>query len=306
MMLASLITYFVMLLLVYKYIAPLFHYALENLQSNWLSLCSLPLLYSLLSYLTNHYNNTIAGWQETAYFRILILAIIYSSYMIILMLFKQTRDHFVLKNEQTILTLQMDSMKQYLSVLENSHEMAVIYRHDLRHHLQYINTCILQSNFQESSKYIKNICSEIQESGVVLYCENNDTNMILSAYVTKAKNKEIKINIDAIIPKSISFATTDLCVILSNGIENAIYACEKIIDSKKKEINLTCHFKKDKMFIQITNPYQGDIEFNNDIPISNVDGHGTGTISIVKIVTKYQGIYSFETKGNIFTLSVIV
>lgn len=306
MTLTSLITYFIMLVLVYKYIAPLFHYALENLQKSWLLLSSLPILYSILSYLTNQYNHTIAAWQETSYFRILILAIIYCAYMVILVLFKQTREQFLLKNEQAILTLQMDAMKEHLSTLKNSQTMASIYRHDLRHHLQYINSCILQNNFEESSKYIMSICSEIEESGVALYCENDSANMILSSYATKAKHKNIEIAIDAIIPQTIHITTADLCVVLSNGIENAMLACKKISCREKKKIHLSCHFKNNKIFIQIINPYEGVIEFKNDIPISNSYGHGTGIISIVNITTKYQGIYSFVAKDNIFTLSVII
>lgn len=51
--------------------------------------------------------------------------------------------------------------------------------------------------------------------------------MILSFYVTKAKSAEIDMSINAVIPISIHVATNDLCVVLANGIENAILACKK-------------------------------------------------------------------------------
>ncbi|MBF8984020.1 GHKL domain-containing protein [Lutibacter sp. B2] len=306
MTIASLVTYFVMLIMVHKYIAPLFHYALKNLQKNWVSLSLLPMFYTILSYLTNQYNHTIQKWQETSYFRILILAIIYSSYMLILILFKQTREQFIWKNEQSILTLQMAATKEHISQLKTSQNMASIYRHDLRHHLQYINTCILQSKFEESSNYIVSICSEIEESSVVLYCENDNVNIILSSYITKAKDAGIDMTINAVIPTCIHVATTDLCVVLANGIENAIYACEKTNDKEKKKIKLSCHVKNNKILIQIINFYDEAIEFQDDIPISNEDGHGIGIISIINITKKYKGIYSFVAKDNIFTLRIII
>jgi len=200
----------------------------------------------------------------------------------------------------------MDAMKGHLSELKKSQTMAAIYRHDLRHHLQYVNTCILNSNFEEASKYIMSICSEIEESSVVGYCENDAVNMILASYVIKAKSAEIDITVDAVIPTSIHVATTDLCVVLANGIENAILACEKISDKEKKRIKLSCYIKTNKILIQIINPYDGAIEFQEGIPISNRDGHGMGTMSIVNIATKYQGIYSFEARDSIFKLSVII
>jgi|GEM_PF-1773671 len=306
MTLTSFITYLIMLVIVKKYIAPLFHYALGNLQKSWLLLSSLPVLYTILSYLSDGYNYTIQGWQETSYFRILILAIIYSAYMVILVLFKQIREQFRWKNEHDILALQMVSMKEHLSELKDTQTMSTIYRHELKHHLQYVNSCILQSNYEESSKYIMSICSEIEKSSVEPYCENDGVNMILSSYVTKAKGMETDITVDAVIPSSIHVSTTDLCVILANGIDNAIYACEKISDRIKKKVTLSCHIKNDKVFIQIINPYDGDIEFREDLPISHKDGHGMGIMSIVNIAKKYQGIYSFVANDKMFILSVII
>jgi sensor histidine kinase regulating citrate/malate metabolism len=184
--------------------------------------------------------------------------------------------------------------------------MAAIYRHDLRHHLQYVNTCISQSKLEESKDYIKSICREIEQSYVMLYCENDAVNMILSSYVAKAKTKSIVVTISANIPTVIHIATTDLCVILANAIENAIFACENIPDREKRKITLSCRTQNNKLFIQIINTYEGDIAFQEGIPCANSVGHGMGIKSIIHIVKKYQGVYSFDAKDHVFTLSAIV
>ena len=306
MTIASWVTYILMLVIVKKYIAPLFHYALENLQKSWLLLSSLPILYTILSYLSDGYNHTLAAWKETSYFRILLLSIIYSAYMVIFVLFKQIRELLLWKNEQAVLSLKMEAMKEHLSELVNSQTMESIYKQDLTLHLQYINNCISQSNYEEASKYIMSVCSEIEKSSIVLYCDNDEVNMLLSSYVTKAKSTEIDIIIDAVIPTLTHVASTDLCVVIANGIENAIFACNKISDKEKKKINLSCRIKHDKIFIQIINPYDGDIEFRDDIPIANTSEYGMGTMSIVNISKKYQGIYSFVARDKTFILSVII
>jgi two-component system sensor histidine kinase AgrC len=130
--------------------------------------------------------------------------------------------------------------------------------------------------------------------------------MLLSSYVTKAKSVETDLTVDAVIPTSIHVATTDLCIVLAIGLENAIIACKKTIDREKKKIVLSCHIKNDKVCIQIINPYSGSIEFREDIPISNNDEYGMGNISIVNITKKYQGLYSFVASDSLFTLSVIM
>jgi len=306
MILTTVITYLIMFVVIKKFIASLFHYALENLNSSWILLSLLPIFYSILSYLADENNHTLSAWKETSYFRVLILAIIYTSYMVVFIFFKQIREQFLLKNEQTALKLQMSAMKDHLSALIDSQTMASIYKHDLRHHLQYINTCLLQANYEESSNYIMSICNEIEESSVFHYCENDNVNMILSSYITRAKNSGIDFVVDAIIPTTIDVATTDLCAVLANGIENAIVACEKLQDKEKKKIHLSSYIKNGKIFLQIINPYDEVIEFQKDLPISHYEGHGLGTKSIVNIVTKYKGIFSFVAKDNLFTLTVII
>jgi len=306
MTVAAFAVYLILFFFIKKTIAPLFHYALEHLQKGWVLLSSLPLFYTVLSYLSGGYDLTIAGWQETSYFRILILSIIYSAYLVILVLFKQTREQFLLKSEQSILTLQMNAMTEHLSELKKSQNMAAIYRHDLRHHLQYVNTCILESRYEEANNYINSICEEIEESRVVLYCENVSVNMILSSYVAAAKTAGIEFTVDVVLPAVIHVATTDLCVVLANGMENAIHACEKMSDSERKLIELSCRMKNKKIIIQITNPYDGAVDFREDLPLSNRSGHGIGTKSIANIASKYKGVYSFDAKDDRFTLSLIL
>ena len=305
MVIGFIIAYILMLVIVKRSIAPLFHYALENLHNNWLLLCALPITYTILSMLSAGFDYSLTAWQETSLFRVLLLAIIYSAYLIIFIFFKQISEQLRMKNEQALITLQMNSMQTHLSELKKSQTLAAIYRHDLRHHLQYVNTCLSQSEYEELSNYIKSICSEIEQSSVQLYCENDSANMIISSYVAKAKGIDAVIEVDAVIPAVIHITTTDLCVVLANGIENAIHACLKNRD-REKRIQLSCHIKNDKLFIRITNPYDGVIEFQGDIPAAKDEDHGIGTKSIVNIAKKYNGVYSFTAKDNLFTLSVII
>ncbi len=306
MVAAFIVAYILMLVIIKRSIAPLFHYALENLHSNWLLLCALPITYSILSLLSDGSNYSLAAWQESSYFRVLLLAIIYSAYLIIFIFFKQISEQLKMKNEQALLTLQMNSMQAHLSELKNSQSLAAIYRHDLRHHLQYVNSCLSLSDYEELGNYIKSICDEIEQSSVQLFCENDCANMIISSYVSRAKGMDTDLVVDAIIPAEIHINSTDLCVVLANGIENALHACEQIRERENKKIHLSCHHKNGKLYIQITNPYDGVVEFQDDIPVSEAEGHGIGTKSIMNIAKKYNGLYSFSAKDNIFTLSVII
>lgn len=306
MLAAALIAYVMMLIVIKKVFSPLFHFMLENLQKKWLLLSVLPISYSVLSYLTDDFNYTIAGWQESSYFRILILAIVYSAYMVIFLFFKQTREQFMLQNEQTVFAMQLDAMKLHLSALEESQTKTAIYRHDLRHHLQLIGSYLAEHNEDAIKKYIAGLEQEIEDTVVTLYCENKAVNLILSSYVAKAKKNHILLKVHTDIPQTIPIASNDLCVLLSNTLENAMNATKSLPEGKNREITIACYPKNDKLFLEIVNNYEGEIVFANGLPQSEKAEHGVGTKSITAIVDKYKGMYSFEAKNGVFSLAAII
>ena len=58
-----------------------------------------------------------------------------------------------------------------------------------------------------------------------IYCENEAVNLILSSFAGRARNKEIEIQIQCAIPAELTVSESDLCVLLSNALENALHAC---------------------------------------------------------------------------------
>ena len=46
--------------------------------------------------------------------------------------------------------------------------------------------------------------------------------------------------------------------------------------------------------------------FNDGMPVTKAEGHGVGTKSICSVVNKYNGMCSFNTKGDMFILRVVI
>ena len=115
-----------------------------------------------------------------------------------------------------------------IEALRTSQQQTRAYRHDLRHHLQYISACIENGRGEQAQEYIQSICSEIEASKVTTYCENEAANLIFSSFAGRAESCGVPLNIQAYIPQLISVAETDLCVLLSNALENALRACRRM------------------------------------------------------------------------------
>ncbi len=291
---------------VYKYLRPSFHYMLRNTNKGWSVFCIIPLSYFVLVYYTIMYNNISAKYNSTLVIIALSTILTLAAYIMIILFFKQTREHLLLQNEQDLLKTQVTAAQVHLESLQKSQENTIIYRHDMRHHLNLINSYLTDNNQVEAQKYISEVEKSIQGAVVKKYCRNYTVNLILSSYIAKAKNEGVAVETQIDLPENTAVSDMDLCVIFANSIENAVNACKVIPNEKDRIIKIICKTKNNRPSIQITNGYVGTVSFVNDMPVSAEENHSLGTKSIAAVTQKYGGVYSFTGNDGLFQTSIIL
>lgn len=107
------------------------------------------------------------------------------------------------------------------------------------------------------------------------------------------------------VPHFIPVAETDLCVLLSNALENALHACQRLRQTGEPcDIELVVYEKSGKFFLQVTNTCPPGVTFEKGLPVTREPGHGIGVRSICSIAERYNGMYSFSEKDGRFVLRV--
>ncbi len=107
------------------------------------------------------------------------------------------------------------------------------------------------------------------------------------------------------ISQNIHISESDLCILLSNVLENALHACQGLKEKGRScFIEVSAYEKKGKLFLQCMNSCGGDIVFEQGIPVTDNPGHGIGVRSICAIVEHYGSIYSFSVRTGKFILQV--
>ena len=134
------------------------------------------------------------------------------------------------------------------------------------------------------------------------YCENETINLIFSSFAGRAESAGVAMNIKAVVPHILPVSETDLCVLLSNALENALHACTA--QEQKGTIAILAYERNERFFFQVTNPCKKEVVFENGVPVTDRPGHGIGVRSICAIVERYGGMYSFLVKENEFILRV--
>lgn len=264
----------------------------------------IPVLYYGFDYLTRIYTNLLTeGVLVAVEFMPFVCCMAYLIF--VLQNSEAERVRGQLEQTQKSLNIQIAQAVREIEALRESQNKTRVYRHDLRHHMQYLSSCIENGRQEQALAYIQEISSEIEANKVTFYCENEVVNLIFSAFAERAERDGIPIEIKAAVPQSVPISESDLCVLLSNALENALYACKKRKENGlSARIEVSVYERKGKFFLQIINSCDGDVIFVKGIPVANERGHGIGVNSICAIVEKYSDIYMFQAKDDQFILRV--
>lgn len=212
-----------------------------------------------------------------------------------------------LEQTQDSMNQQITQAVREIRALRKSEQKTRTYRHDLRHHMQYLSQCIENGRLEQAQKYIQEICSDIETNKVTTFCENEAANLIFSAFAGRIRERGIALRIRAKISQKIPVSENDLCVLLSNALENALHACERRIEKGLSGgIDVLAYEEKGRFFLQLTNSCDSDIVFEHGIPVTDHSGHGIGVRSICAVAEQYGGIYSFLVEGERFILRVSI
>ncbi len=295
------IIYVPLIYIFFRYIRPAFLYLLHNIEKGWFGFCVIPISYMAIIFIASSYNvDAVIIEPKSIIMTLLMLISTTSAYYLIFRNFRQIREQLTLQNEQNLLRTQIAAAKTHMEDLKESQEKTIIYRHDMRHHLNLISAFLVDNNTAATQKYIAEVQKNIDDTVIEQYCNNYTVNLILSFYLQKAKQEHITIETQINLPDKNKVSDTDLCIIFANAIENAINACSQISDITVRSLKIICKNKNDKLFIQITNSYEGTLQFVDDMPISTEKNHGFGTKSIAAVIQKNHGVYSFSADHNIF------
>lgn len=287
---------------IYKYIAvPAAHF-INSSKKNAVLIGSIPLLYYCFDYLAAVYTNLLYSNNRIAIqFMPTTLSVFY--FLIIITYCKELALKAETTHQAETLNLQLQYSASTLENMRHLQENTMTYRHDMRHHLNYMQMLASSGHLEKLQNYIHAIQSDIEAVTPANFCRNEIVNLILSTYNLKAAKKDVYLDVHADVPEHISISDTNLCVVLSNALENALNAT---IETTEKIIHVKLAVRNSSLLIQISNPYLDEIIFKDHLPVSSKENHGFGTKSIASIVNAYHGQYEFFTENQLFILRILL
>ena len=265
---------------------------------------SLPVAYYFYDYATVVYADALST-DIQALNEFLPTALIIFYVMFLSAYHKQMQTRADAELQRSMLEAELKQAEVEMEGLRSVETQVAVYQHDMRHHLTAIDGFLNAEQPQQAKEYIQKVQADVASITPRHFCENELVNLLCSSFTDKAARMGARFTVEAKLPKELSISDTELCSILSNGLENALHAIATL-EGPLKWVELYCGVRLNKLLIEIKNPYAGEIAMRDGLPVSGREGHGYGCRSIQSIAAQNGGLCTFDTEHGVFTLRVML
>ena len=265
---------------------------------------SLPVTYYIFDYATTVYSNAL-------YSNVLIISeflptVLVTFYILFLPAFYlETQKRAAAEMQRSMLTMELEQSQSEMDSLHRLETQTAVYQHDMRHHLNMLDGLLSAGRPDEAAAYIKKVQADIEAITPRRFCENHLVNLLCSSFTDKAQRQGTVLTVDASLPNDVAISDTELCSLLSNGLENALHAVADL-PADRKQISLYCGVRQNKLLIEIRNPCAGPIAMRDGLPVSDREGHGYGCRSIQAIAQRNGGLCVFSAQQGQFLLQIML
>lgn len=180
--------------------------------------------------------------------------------------------------------------------------------HDFHHHLSAISTLSQTGECRQVPEYIRSILSTSFIPAKLCRSGSGIVDAVINSKLSEAGQKDIQTEYEIHINDFSSFEPADICAILSNQIENAFEACEKLERGRKVQIDI--RQQANFVLFRVANPVvQDPFIANKDLASTKSDTsrmHGIGLKNLQDIAGKYNGSLKNEYADGRFVSTVLL
>lgn len=237
---------------------------------------------------------------------VFILITMFISYIVVLRYLESESKRSAIYWENRLQNSYIQGLESRHYLVEQAEQNLKILHHDLRHYSRIIDSLLEQKNYEKIREVNEHIRHMASENKVEEYCGNLVVNTILSSMMAKALSLDIKVDLDARIPKEIPVNDYELTLVIANLFENALQ-CVKTLEQEKRHIEIKIHCLDHRLFIQTKNQYRDEILLDPDtkLPRSRKKGdHGLGMQNVRSFSEKIKGTVGCDTENGIFRITM--
>lgn len=207
-----------------------------------------------------------------------------------------------LRQENQFLSMQQARYDNLRAAIEETREA----RHDMRHHFDTLLSLANRKEWDKLTDYLSDARGEIPDMELHL-CNNVAADGVAGHYGLLCHKHDIPLSVQLDLPEILPVPEIDLCLVLSNLLENALEASLKT-EPAKRNIQVQAYLHSGHMvLLTVENAFNGKIKESGGIfQSSKRQGDGVGIQSIRRIAEKNGGYSRFFYEDGVFRANVML
>ncbi len=219
-----------------------------------------------------------------------------ASLFCILFSYKKLQQIFRLSTEISLLEQQEHSLNQYVEEAKTRYDETKSFRHDIRNHIAVVKKLLQNGKLEEAITYMEDLDDMAEKMSFPCSTNNPVVDILVGNKLGIAKSMGIDVDCSLPLPYPCGVRDIDICIVLSNALDNAIHAAKSLDVGMEKYIRVSGRIQGDFLMMEIQNSFHGKGAFKK----------GTGLSNVKKVAERYGGAMSIETQENVFVLHVLL
>ena len=169
--------------------------------------------------------------------------------------------------------------------------------HEMRHHMLALSAILADGDAARARRYVDAVAEDLSQVPAGRYCQNILVDMIAGSFLDKAAAQGIRVEQSLNVPQELNIADEDLSVFLSNMLQNALEACERMSPGQERYIWVDMHLRGNFLCLQCVNSRPAGEE-----PEAR-EGHGYGLAAMRAVAEKYNSVLLIERTPSEFSVT---
>ncbi len=205
-----------------------------------------------------------------------------------------------IKGEMQMLAWKNELLEENYQEIKDMYQNYSYTYHDMKNHLTIVQSYCKEGKTEKAIDYIDKIQNTMIPVRRYIKSNNEIIDIIINYKCTEAEKDGIYVEVYADEFENIEIEENDLCVILSNLLDNAIEAC-RAIETENKWIRILVKVVGETVWINVSNSCEKSSERWNT---KKKGFHGYGLKSVQTSVDKYEGKMKLDYKDNVCTVTI--
>lgn len=204
-----------------------------------------------------------------------------------------------------IVACQNETLVKVISANKEVDEQRRKMGHDFNNHISCIDMLLQMGNIDKARGYIAKMNANYSSQYSGLSVDNEIADAIINEKVLLAQKHEIAYEINGSL-EELQVDPMDLCILLSNSLDNAIEAARQVDEVSRRYICLKIQDDEKHVVINICNSFKGMLQDGEKLLTTKQDKehHGIGMMSMQAAAQRNGGIVKWTCKEKEFELEI--